>query len=435
MTLASSGSHHMLKNGVLLVVAGLLFHAGVLLSLSKGFFNPFFDDAMHRAGQGVDFFAVYQAGQNVVDGVSIYSTDPPRQVVPFYNPYRYHPVPALTLGVAARSVPPFVAYGIWIIILELLLLMNIILSRRLFEDEADANRATALWLLFSPYYLELYMGQFSFLMMTFMFWAMAAWARRQWARGDAFWITSLVVKSNSVLFAPVLLREKRWKPVLAGAVISIALAAPYFILVPGSYREFARNFSELPTVQTLFGNHGYSALVGITTLRLSGLWTDYVQEFVTRLDAMNALLGVAVTCWTILIVGTTLFLTWKARKGQTIELLLLWTLAYFLFYKHVWEHQYVMMIPVFVLLYWRIKSGVLRISLNLFWILFAVIALPTVFIFVDRSPVLFDPEIHWSIWESMIVHAPKPIATLVLYGALSFAMFNHHSMNNLSTTQ
>lgn len=401
----------------------------MLLSLSTGFLNPLFDDAMHRSGKGVDFFAVHQAGQNVIDGADIYSTDPVRQVVPFYNPYRYHPFVALTIGVLARMLPPFTAYGIWIVLLEMLLIVNIIVTRRLFSNEADADRATVLWLLFTPLYLELYMGQFSFVMATLIFWALVSWIRKRKARGDWFWITSLLVKSNSVLFVPVLIKEKRWKTVITGSCVALALGIPYFVLVPGSYHEFARNYMEAPAAQSLFGNQGLAALIGISLLRLGGQWTDYVQEFVTRLGMMNATLVVPLLVWSAVILATTIVLTVKARSDQAVDLFLLWILSYILFYKHVWEHQYVMLLPVFVLLYWRIKSGGLRMPSALFWSVFAVVALPTLFVVVDRSPVLYDPELSWNFWESFAVHAPKPLATLILYVSLAAAMLKRKPSN------
>ena len=422
---------HFVKNGFLSVIAALFIHGIMLLSISGGFLNPLFDDATHRPGQGVDFFAVYQAGQNIFDGVSIYSKQPLHQVVPFYTPYRYHPLVALTAGIAARGVSPYAAYGIWIILLEFVLLANIIITRKLFTDGGDANRATLMWLLFTPFYLELYMGQFSFLMGSFVFWAIVAWMKQRNATGDWLWITSLVIKSNSVLLAPVLLQERKWNTVLTGASIALALAAPYFVLVPGSYHEFARNYTDPPTVQTLFGNQGATALLGISMLRFSGLWTDYTQEFVTRVDAMNSILTVPMIIWSFAVVVMTFVFTIKARNSPSTERFLLWILAYFLFYKHVWEHQYVMIIPVFVLLYWRIKHGNVPFNLKLFWALFAAIALPTIFVLVDRSPVLFDPEISWSLLQSLAVHAPKPLAVLILYAALVRSMFRQTTVHHL----
>jgi len=95
-----------LDSGKPVIVAGVLIHFCMLLSLQWGFLNPLFDDAVHRSGQGADFYSVVQAGHNLLDGVSIYSTKPVEQIVPYYNPYRYHPFVAYTVGVLSAAVRP-----------------------------------------------------------------------------------------------------------------------------------------------------------------------------------------------------------------------------------------------------------------------------------------------------------------------------------------
>jgi hypothetical protein len=144
-----------------LLAVGLVVHLVFFSSLSLKFLNPLADDTTHRRGQGVDFYAVYQAGRNVIDGVSIYAEKPEHFVVPYNYPYRYHPMVALTVGLAANLVTPALAYTLWILLQELLLVANILLTRTLFTDRRKANIASTLWLVFFPLYLELYTGQSS----------------------------------------------------------------------------------------------------------------------------------------------------------------------------------------------------------------------------------------------------------------------------------
>ncbi|MEX1140189.1 MAG: glycosyltransferase 87 family protein [Bacteroidota bacterium] len=387
----------------------------MLASLPLGLLNPFFDDAMHRTGKAADFFAVYQAGTNLVEGISIYSTTPARQEVPYYYPYRYHPFVALTIGLAAQALPPFAAYGVWIILLEILLMVNAFKTWSLFPNKLHAALAVSLWLVFSPFYLELFMGQFSFVMASLIFWAVADWSRGARTQGDAWWTLSLVVKSNSILFVPVLLREGRWKAVVAGGAVAALIAIPYFAATPGSYEQFAQNYSGRMTMSTLLGNQGFTALIGMAILRTSGLWTDNLQILGQRVPQMDQLMEVPLLLWTVMVVGGTLLITLRSKRGFRPEMYLLWVLAYFLFYKHVWEHQYVMLLPVFVILYYRMTSGGLALSKTVFWSTYAVIALPTLFVFFDQSPVLFDPELSWDAWKSFAFHIPKPLAVLVLF--------------------
>lgn len=401
-----------------ILIPAALISCLMLGSLSLGILNPLFDDAMHRAGKGADFFAVYQAGANVMDGVSVYSTHPARQVVPYYYPYRYHPFVALTVGLAAQLLPPFAAYGVWIIILELLLVVNSFKTWLLFQDKVHASLAVSLWLVFSPLYLELFMGQFSFVMASLMFWTLLAWMEEQRTRGDALWAISLVVKSNSVLFAPALLLQRRWKSVLVGGAIAAVIAIPYFAAVPGTYGQFAQNYSGGMTMSTLMGNQGFAALIGIAILRTSGLWTDNIPLLGQRVPQMDQMMELPLLLWMLMVIGGALFITLRAKRNSGPEIYLLWILAYFLFYKHVWEHHYVMLLPVFVLLYYRMTTGNLPLSRHVFWGSYAVVALPTLFVFFDQSPVLFDPELSWEAWKSFAFHAPKPLAALVLFVTL-----------------
>ncbi|MBI2620161.1 MAG: DUF2029 domain-containing protein [Ignavibacteriales bacterium] len=410
--------------GLAFLLAGVAVHILFLLSLKFGFLNPLFDDAMHRKGQGADFYAVVQAGQNFSDGVSIYTTSPRRQVVPYYYPYRYHPFVAYTFGQLFLLLPPIGAYGLWIILLEFVLIVNLVVTRKLISDERSAMVLMGIWLLFSPFYLELYLGQFSFAMASLLFWALVAWERNARRIGDSSWIVSLIVKSNSVLLTPALLKQGRWKLVAMGAGVAILLAVPYFASVPGTYQEFARNYTKPMSMPQLLGNQGFAGLIGIAILRMNGLWTDDLHELHARLDQMDRLMQTPLSVWTAVILLLTLLVTIRAQRERRTDLFLLWILSYFLFYKHVWEHHYVMLLPVFVLLYLRITTGKLNLAPGIFWGTFSIIALPTLFPLIDLSNVLFDPELYWETWKSFLYHVPKPLAVLLLYGALCLAILH-----------
>ena len=97
------------------------------------------------------------------------------------------------------------------------------------------------------------------------------------------------------------------------------------------------------------------------------------------------------------------------------------------FYPHVWEHHYVMILPAFILLYSTFagrRTGP-AISYRVFWITFWAIALPTPFFFIDKARVWVDPEFYWSTAESLAFHFQKPAAVLVLYGSLWYSLWRH----------
>lgn len=408
-----------------LLAVGLVVHLVFFSSLSLKFLNPLADDTTHRRGQGVDFYAVYQAGRNVIDGVSIYEEKPEHFVVPYNYPYRYHPMVALTVGLAANLVTPALAYTLWILLQELLLLANILLTRTLFADRRKANIASTLWLVFFPLYLELYMGQFSFLMASLVFWTVLYWHRGNRWRGNAAWTVSLLVKSNTGIFLPLLVKLGRWKLIAGAAAVVGLVSAPYFLLVPGSFQDFAGNITEPLTVPTIAGNQGFVGLLGISWLRLGELWPDSIFLVTKHLEDLNAALPTPVMIWTAGVLAITVAVTVQCRRVDWIELLALWMIAYFLFYKHIWEHQYVMALPVFVLLYWRRDTSPVARAVQawMLWTSYALAALPTAFVFIDKANVMIDPEYYWSNTESLLFHLPKPAGMVLLFISLAVALW------------
>lgn len=412
------------SKGTAVLGIGIIIHLVLFSSLSLRFLNPLADDTTHRRGQGVDFYAVYQAGRNVLDGVSMYAEKPEHFVVPYDYPYRYHPIVALTVGTAANAVTPAVAYTLWILLGEALLLLNILLTRGLFTDPLRSNVGSALWLLFFPLYVELYMGQFSFLMASLVFWMIILWERGKTRPGDTAWISSLLVKSNTGLAVPVLVKLGRWKLIAAASGVVVLASMPYFLLVPGSLQAFVGNIADPLTVPTIAGNQGFAALVGISWLRLGGLWPDSIFGVTKELNELNAALPLPVTIWSLAVLAVALAVTVRADRGDWIELLTLWMAAYFLFYKHVWEHHYVMALPLFVVLFWRrgVSPVARAIPAWVFWASFALAALPTAFVFIDKEQVLVDPEYYWSNAESLLFHTPKPLGMLLLFVSISIAL-------------
>ena len=408
-------------------ILGIGIHLIMLLSLRAGFLNPLFDDSTHRVGQGADFYAIYQAGQNVIDGVSIYLKSPPTLVVPYFYVYRYLPFSAYTFGQFFRLFSPQIAYVLWVLILETLLFLNLKLTRKIFTNSNQAKVAMSLWLLFSPYYLELYMGQFSFFMATLYFWMIYYWTSKKEVRGDAVWTLSLLVKTNSALFVPVLLKMKKWKSLLVAMSVVVLLSVPYFLSMPGTFHEFAWNFTEALSVETIAGNQGFAALLSVTLLRFGGHWVSDINQFFQNIDMTNAIVRTPLLVWSVIIFGISLLLTLRTSATYATELFLMWILSYFLTYKHVWEHHYVMMFPVFLFLYRHLaeRRNAVVLSPKIFWSAFVVIALPTPFIFIDKIRVLVDPEFYWSTAESMAFHFAKPFAALVLYTALVFSLWKY----------
>jgi hypothetical protein len=159
---------------VILITIAVGVHAAFCLSLRYHFLNHFFYIAMHAKGQGGCFFGAYQAGVNLLNGESIYGCEtyrtPSEIAVPFYHFYRYLPFTSYVTSLFSKLLKPWPAYWLWILVNEIILVACIVLTLRLRNRFGRAAIiAASLWLLYSPFYAELYMGQFCFVMTFFIF--------------------------------------------------------------------------------------------------------------------------------------------------------------------------------------------------------------------------------------------------------------------------
>ena len=222
-------------------VIGIVVHLVFLLSLRTGWINALFDDSMHRFGPGGDFFSIYAAGVRARQGMSVYLQGGHVEAVPYGYPFRYAPLVAYTLALGLSFLSAITAYGVWLVLCELALLRNI----RLTLDSAPNARAgaiaTGMWLCFTPYFLELYVGQFTFLTASLVFWAYMDWrkaasggkagaARGRW--GDCAWACAVWLKMMPVLFLPLLLLRGRWKGAVLTLVVLFATSVLYLTRFP-----------------------------------------------------------------------------------------------------------------------------------------------------------------------------------------------------------
>jgi hypothetical protein len=408
-----------------LLGAAILVHLFMLVSWRTGTLNPLFFDATVTHGQrGWDFYALYQAGHNVLTGHSVYESDGARidMVIPggTYTPFRYLPVAAYTVGVLLNLVPPLWAYRLWVALTEGCLLLCIALTWRLVRDPARRARLAAMWLCYSPYYLEIYMGQFSFVQATLLFATLlAALYGHLGAAMSAPWIASVLWKQNTALLAPVLARLRRWRALATLVLLLLLTNAPYFALVPGSLAAFARNFAaDAPWFQ--MGNLGFRQLV------FDALWSAG--------DVLGLEIGPAAHAWAqraalSLFMFLPLALLLLDRRPDAVLHMSLWMTAYFLVYHHVWEHHYVMLLPVLVILSVRaamrnVAHAATRHAELALGVLYLLLALPTPYALIDPQGQAAALEAMRvtpirPLWQDLAYHGAKAIPALLLYLGLA----------------
>jgi hypothetical protein len=396
--------------GVALLICAALFHASLGLSLRTGWWHRFtFDSTVTHGRLGWDFYALYQAGRNVLTGVSVYeSADHLIDiVVPRHTPYRYLPLPACTLGVALNLVRAPVAYYLWVAFLQILLAVCAVAAWRVGGGGDRGAPLAAIWLLYTPVYLEYYMGQFSLVqaaLILVMLLAAGAGLRRGHApwRLNVAWAASLLWKQNTGLFAPLLLRQRRWRTLLVGGAAVVLLSAPYLIWYPEALGSFAGNLVSGPPGHQL-GNHGVRQLLyGLSTTFLPAPdWPGH--QLIQQL-------------WVGLVLALTLWATWRQPTDDLVMPLCLWTASYFMLYHHVWEHHYVLLLPVYTVLLARERSPWL-------WLLLAFTAIWTPYRLIDpQGLAAVDASMRWTPlsprWLHLLYHASKAGPTLVLWGML-----------------
>jgi len=344
----------------------------------------FYDSTKYEVG--FDFFGLYKGGLDLLRGESIYQearyeqtetvfTD---EAVPYYCPFIYPPIVSYFILPFAIALSPFKAFVVWTLLQELLLLWCIRISRSLFKWGWQRSVVTAMWLCFGPYYLLLYIGQTSFIIAACLL-ILAACYVAEWKKaGDWAWVVSVALKLLTLIAAPILLRFKRYRTVIIAVGVVILASAPYFAFRPDDAGFFAY-LVKSRTVTPYGGDLSHSEVTYYLFGREAG-------EVVSK-----------VFMWAVILLS--LGLTFLPKKVRFVDGLSLWMCTYFLAYIRVWEHHYVMIVPVLVLLFYSTESKFVLVT-------FVLLALPTPFFLFGGS---------WSLAQSLVHHLFKLVPVAMLY--------------------
>jgi hypothetical protein len=392
--------------------------------------------------------------------------------VPFYYYYRYLPPTAYLSGLAALVVPPWPAYWIWVILCEGILFALVVSTLRQREWPLGRRQVVAtLWLGAFPFYLEQVMGQFSIVMAAFlwMLWrydpgrteaaapdaaaraaerdATATAAERAserprssaWLRGPGTlaplreilrrwtayrwsadttgnplhflaWVGSLSLKSFSALLAVPYLRDRRLKRVLYGAGATVILSAPYFLSRPGDLREFLRlNFT--PFTPALHkGSFGFHNLLRDLLFRIDiPALTTLHPVGPLQLNALGGLLLAAFAA--IGLVALWVSLRLLDHPNRTALDLALWTTAFFLVFKSVWEYHYVMLLPAVAALYLTTGSRFV-LAMGVLFVLPTLYGVAPALAGIDKTA----PIESWPAGLAALHLSVKSLPTLALFG-------------------
>ena len=396
----------------LLFVAAFLIHVVMFVSLFLGYLNPLFDNSDQQR-QAIDFFSIYQGGTRALHGQGIYSWVI-AESVPYGAAYRYLPIFAYTGGLAFNVLPPWTGYWLWVDLIEIMLVANAWMTFRITRDRSWRWLAAALWFVFTPVYLEEFMGQWSFLMATLMFWTACALAEGRRALSGVWWGLSVLLKTNSALLGPIFLRLRQWRVLFAVGAALVVLNVPYFLFHPGDGHTFwdlnFGQFSSASQDRLTFLNSG--ELGAVAFLRTTWLAINPNADRMPVLIERAFVLGV---------IALSFAATMLPRRTDVIALFAVWSCSFFLVY-FAWEHHYVMLLPALVLLV-ALRPGYRWVAL----VAFAILALPTPYAIFEHyygvpppetPPFGYSPQWHWPAWAGVLDHAAKTLPVLMLWGVL-----------------
>jgi hypothetical protein len=277
-----------------------------------------FHDARYTAGPGADFFAMYHAGVNLRHGLSPYDSSEPVRVTPYFYPYRYLPLTAHVLGRPLTVLPPYSALLAWMLVIEATLVWWLILL----GSRCRPLVLQLVLLLSTPYLLELYLGQF-----TFVAAVLAAAGIIAWHAGRRFGAVASIALGAHLKVYPAIalaslpsgLRNVNW------AVLGLGL-----VLVPNLWWSMQPEVVSGFVVKNLVGDPA-----GLDAGNHSLLYAAYLMWPAGWSLADWGRLALA---WRVVVLTVTVVLVLLSRARADVKAGAL-LLAHFVSYFQLWEHH------------------------------------------------------------------------------------------------
>ncbi len=376
---------------ILIGLAGMIhcFYLGALLFGYLSYWSHdtryFLNPEAHYWVLGADFFVLYEAGWDFSHGRNMYLRDDANmsieealarglQRAPYYATYRYLPFYGGTLGVVLSLFPPFVAYWFWIVVNEILLGINIHMTRRLCRRPEIFALCVVFWISQFPLFVEYFMGQYSVLMGTLIFWTAVFLIHGRRIAPCVCWILSVLLKTFTLLLAPLFYRLRMRRDILICIALVAVTSIPYYLVFPEGLEKFyefglkGRVGAGASESQLYMGSQGVQmALQALANLL--HLQTVHFSLLLTQVSVARFL----IILFSLSVLVFLLVITFR-QDYDPLSLYCLWIMSFFLLYRDLWEHHYVMLIPVLVLM-----TSTERLPMWMVVTVFALIGTPTLY--------------------------------------------------------
>jgi hypothetical protein len=263
-----------------------------------------------------------------------------------------------------------------------------------------------MWFVFSPIYIELFLGQVTLFAAILMFFALtnSSFVEGRKTRGTmtTFWIIGGLTKLIPFFIAPVLLGAGRVRSVLV-AIVAMVMA---IVVVPAGL-ESLQIFLDFNAARAIYlgpyvGSHSLKML-------LYYLLGESTNDF-------RVVTGLLIGVFFLLSTVTTFYSrdVWSCAG--------LFSLTYFFIMTDVWEHHYTFLLPFLVLAWIRGRP-----EDKARWVPFALVlimslpAMPIIEFLSDAGPGVHP--ITWSLIWQIVYHSSKVVPALIFFGWLLVTAF------------
>lgn len=320
----------------LIICLAILIHLSFYFSaLKTHHLDVFFAHGNTHELQGLDFFQVPSGAYAWLRGGSLTgqlaeNTDQ-TAYAPFSNNNVYHPFFTIVLGSILQLFPAETAFKLWLFFRLLITILLTILLYKKYRLHKNFPLAVCLLIALFPHYLEIWNGQYQFLLDLAIFIILIGSlnkhppSKKTQLFNGILYACSLLVKPIGLLWIVPLFLKKRYLTLFSGLLIFIAVSLPFAINGDGMY-YFANLFNRV--------NQPIGGPPGIFTL-------DAIFRHFVALEPYANLLKIAIAILLLII---------QIRvKPNFFTSLFMWTSYYLLFYDLVFEYHYTSLAPFLAL--------------------------------------------------------------------------------------
>lgn len=393
----------------------------MLLSLYTGWLNPFFWAAEHAQVQGIDYFSLPKAYQNLLAGKSAFDTWGQPVFGPWATWYLAHPAFAVWVGFWFSYLSPWASYTFFVLASVGVTLLTAWLMARFALTPTYRALMYVLLLCAFPMYWTLYVGniqQFFVLSLGLVhlglfglaFPRTLTWSRYAQGLLLAGLLISFFSKPLVILMIPMLLLVRATRITTIKALAVYSIVSLLFIVVPvlnpegtGLSRviEVAMDTDYIKSGMNIYTNNFQlnadmkdNSMHWLNLIAQSDFYLNHIEVysfpvFVNSVvgDRLPGLLFKLPILLTLLCALALLFVKDNTKQVQGA----MWlsgavVCTFFLSYNTVWEYQYTAVLPFVAMLALLFERNI--INRRFAWVAFgaaAFIYLPSLYVFIGSA--------------------------------------------------